>query len=141
MTTWTTIPNTAVAAGGRPRGSVITALRDNPVAISEGAAGAPRVLFAAVRDGIAGATYGTLGTYAFLHSDDVITPGTTVAGSTLKYSGAIDYLLFDNSGGFTATANALTSPAGTWRCMGRINPGNSGSATGLGVSSLFLRTA
>lgn len=36
MTTHTTIPTAAVAAGGRPRGSLITALRDNLYAIIEG---------------------------------------------------------------------------------------------------------
>lgn len=44
MTTWTSIPNAAVAAGGRPRGSVVTALRDNPIALAEGASGAPRIV-------------------------------------------------------------------------------------------------
>lgn len=43
MTTWTTLPDAAVGPGGRPRGSTVTALRDNPVAISEGASGAPKV--------------------------------------------------------------------------------------------------
>lgn len=35
MTTFTSLPNSAVQTGGRPRGSTITALRDNPVAIAE----------------------------------------------------------------------------------------------------------
>jgi len=43
MTTWTTIPNSAAGVGGIPSGTTITALRDNPVAIAEGATGAPRV--------------------------------------------------------------------------------------------------
>lgn len=41
MTTYTTLPNSAVQAGGRPRGSTVTALRDNPIAIAEGDNSAP----------------------------------------------------------------------------------------------------
>ena len=41
MTSFTPLPNTAVQAGGRPRGSTITALRDNPLAIAEGDSTAP----------------------------------------------------------------------------------------------------
>jgi hypothetical protein len=43
MADWTTLPNTAVGVGGLPSGTTVTALRDNPVAIAEGAPGAPRV--------------------------------------------------------------------------------------------------
>ena len=43
MADWTTLPNTAVGVGGLPSGTTVTALRDNPVAIAEGAAGAPRL--------------------------------------------------------------------------------------------------
>jgi hypothetical protein len=42
MADWTTLPNAAVGVGGLPSGTTVTALRDNPVAIAEGAAGAPR---------------------------------------------------------------------------------------------------
>jgi hypothetical protein len=35
VTTFTVLPNAAVQAGGRPRGSTVTALRDNPIAIAE----------------------------------------------------------------------------------------------------------
>jgi hypothetical protein len=43
MTTWTTISNAAVAVGGIPSSTTVTALRDNPVAIAEAATGAPVV--------------------------------------------------------------------------------------------------
>jgi len=43
MADWTTLPNTAVGVGGLPSGTTVTALRDNPVAIAEGAVNAPRV--------------------------------------------------------------------------------------------------
>lgn len=45
MTTWTTISNAAVAVGGIPSSSTVTALRDNPAAMAETATGAP-VVFA-----------------------------------------------------------------------------------------------
>jgi hypothetical protein len=41
VTTFTDLPNAAVQTGGRPRGSTITALRDNPIAIAEGDLTAP----------------------------------------------------------------------------------------------------
>ena len=47
MTDWTDLPNAAVAAGGLPSGETVTALRDNPVSIAEGAAGAPQVAVSA----------------------------------------------------------------------------------------------
>jgi hypothetical protein len=43
MTTWTDIANSAVAVGGIPSGSTITALRDNPSALAEGSTGATRI--------------------------------------------------------------------------------------------------
>lgn len=43
MTTWTTILNAAVAVGGIPSSTTVTALRDNPIAIAEGASGTPVV--------------------------------------------------------------------------------------------------
>ncbi len=44
MTTYTSISNAAVAVGGIPSSSVVTALRDNPSAIAESANGAPVVV-------------------------------------------------------------------------------------------------
>lgn len=41
MTTWTSISNSAVAVGGIPSSATVTALRDNPSALAEGASGAP----------------------------------------------------------------------------------------------------
>lgn len=45
MTTWTSISNAAVAVGGIPSSTTVTALRDNPSAIAEASSGAP-VVFA-----------------------------------------------------------------------------------------------
>ena len=43
MATWTTIPNASLAPGAPARSIDAIALRDNPVAIAEGATGAPIV--------------------------------------------------------------------------------------------------
>jgi hypothetical protein len=45
MTTWTSISNAAVAVGGIPASTTVTALRDNPSALAEASTGAP-VVFA-----------------------------------------------------------------------------------------------
>lgn len=43
MTTYTTIANGSVAVGAIPSSSLMTAMRDNPIAMAEGSAGAPVV--------------------------------------------------------------------------------------------------
>jgi len=43
MTTWTSISNAALAVGAIPSSAIVTAMRDNPIAIAEGASGAPIV--------------------------------------------------------------------------------------------------
>ena len=48
MADWTTLPNAAVGVGGLPSGTTVTALRDNPIAIAEGTAGAPRLYLRAL---------------------------------------------------------------------------------------------
>lgn len=42
--TWSTISNPAVAVGGIPSSTTVTALRDNPIAIAEATSGAPIVV-------------------------------------------------------------------------------------------------
>lgn len=48
MADYTDLPDTAVGIGGIPSGTTVTALRDNPIAIAEGAVGAPRIASAAI---------------------------------------------------------------------------------------------
>lgn len=50
MPDYTDLPDTAVGIGGVPSGTTVTALRDNPLAIAEGAAGAPRIQTAGIGD-------------------------------------------------------------------------------------------
>ncbi|PBB68139.1 hypothetical protein CK228_13600 [Mesorhizobium sp. WSM4312] len=68
-------------------------------------------------DAIAGMAVGAVGTYALLKRVPLVTsnPGDTTAGSNLQYANA-------------GTVGASTSPAGTWRCMGRNGTGNDDNA-------------
>jgi len=133
VTDYTILSNTAVGVGGLPSGATVTALRDNPIAIAEGTAGAPKIQAAALdvttaeRDWVLArnseAGVGEIGTYALLKSAGFsdISPGATTAGSGLRYS--------------TAGGTISTTPSGTWRCMGfvDISGGNPDDTT------LFLR--
>ena len=57
MTTWTDLSAGAVGVGGIPSGSTVTALRDNPIAIAEGASGAPRIVGASIHATTAADTF------------------------------------------------------------------------------------
>ena len=144
MTTWTNIPDTALEPGKPIRSVDGLALRDNAIAIAEGAAGAPKIQNAAVNTGALGAekfqsgtterdwvlartasaAVGAFGTYAMLYNNTatLFNPGVTVAGSSLDYSSA-------------GTTKSITSPPGTWRCMGTVQSTGAGDSS----TSLFLR--
>jgi len=51
MATWTQIANTSLEPGSPARSVDAFALRDNPIAIAEGAAGSPRIETNAINDG------------------------------------------------------------------------------------------
>ena len=114
--------------------------RDNPVAIAEGAAGAPRVASesaidwggggtgtSASQDWVLGrisdASVGAVGTYAFLRVNPGVpgspSPGEEISGSSLRYYGVSD-----------TDEEIGDSPAGTWRSMGQ---------GGRGMGTLWLR--
>ena len=130
MTTYTTIADANLDPDSPARSIDALALRDNPIAIAEGAAGAPRIEDAALdstataagSDWVLGrtalATLSLVGTYAFLQnvSGSTLSAGQTEPGASLVYSG-------------TGAASA-SSPPGTWRTMG--NAPNT-------ESTLFLR--
>jgi hypothetical protein len=113
---WTNISNALVSVGALPFATTIQALRDNPIAIANGDAGAPRVQALALDTGTderdwvlartAGAALGAVGTYAFCRGQGLgpITAGATAAGSLLRYS--------------SSGAAAGATPVGTWRAMG-----------------------
>jgi hypothetical protein len=142
---WTNISNALVSVGALPFATTIQALRDNPIAIANGDAGAPQIQTAAIantavtaaklatgnneRDWVlartAGAVSGAVGTYAFLQLMVGVTVNNngTRAGSDLAYANA-------------AGVNG-TPVSGTWRNMGGTVFG-SGSA-GAGATTLWLR--
>ena len=146
MTDFTILSNTAVGVGGLPSGATTTALRDNPIAIAEGAPGAPKIQAAALdvttaeRDWVlgrtAGATAGAVGTYAFMErtgNNALIDIGGTIAGSSIRYAG-VDRT---NTQQMDISSSA-TVPSGTWQCMGYIAALGDTSAE---RASLFLRIA
>jgi hypothetical protein len=151
MADWTTIPNSSLEPGSPARSIDALALRDNPVAIAEGATGAPRVEDAglsttvtsagqawvsdrlptdAVLNKIAGLTAGGVGTYAFLGTTTTgdYLPGSTLAGSSLRYAYIHRFQLNDQATASWANGNqagitlrpetAPSAPSGTWRSLG-----------------------
>lgn len=80
-------------------------------------AAAPAPSTANVLNATASASLGAVGTYAFLASPTntnlVMNPGTTVAGSSVRYAGGLSF-----GGGLVTSQVSATAPAGTWRAMG-----------------------
>ncbi len=154
MATWTDVDSARLEPGKPIRSIDGLALRDNPIAIAEGATGAPRIQQAAMADNSvttraivngsvtsaklavganetnwmlgrnAGAGAGAVGTYALLRR---IALGTTNPGESLPGS-----QLRWSSGG----AAGGGAPGGSWRCMGYATGASGGEAT-----TLWLRYA
>jgi len=104
MADWTNLPNQAVGVGGLPSGTTVTALRDNPVAIAEGAPGAPRVQRAAIEgDAI---------------NRVKIDTGTNSVSGTLSAGGGVDIIMNPYSffprvtGGSTVSMRAASGGSG-----------------------------
>jgi len=156
MADWTTIPNSSLEPGSPARSIDALALRDNPIAITEGATGAPRVSDAglsttvtstgqawvsnrlttnAVLSATAAAAAGAVGTYAFLRRYTNIgytNPGTILAGSSLGWN--------NGSGVGTSAGIDIIKPPGTWMLMGLADGSTSSTSTGT-AASLWLRIA
>lgn len=111
MTDYTTITDAQVDPEAPITSELVTALRNNPLAIIEGAAAAPRIdpINAMAHQGAASA----VGTYLFakldLGTNETKAVGSTVAGSTLRPSGL--------AGSGPETTGSYQS--GTWRIMGQ----------------------
>ena len=137
MAVWTNVPDSVLEPGDPIRSVDIIAIKENPIAIAEGASGAPRIDAAALKTGnnerdwvlarTAGASVGAVGTYALLQNSTVetIDEGTTRAGSTLNYA--------------NVNGNRLSSPAGTWRLMGVNGYSGGGSLNTNNRTSVWLR--
>jgi hypothetical protein len=144
---WTNISNALVSVGALPFATTIQALRDNPIAIANGDAGAPRVQTNGIADSAvttakiaanermntgnvlgqtAGASVGAVGSYAFAAinaSGITVATGSTRAGGDLLYA--------------TAGATFGSPPPGTWRNMGASVTGV--ASPGPAQTTLWLR--
>lgn len=114
-------------------------MRDNPIAMFEGAAGAPRLQFNAMDGWFS--TAGAVGSYVFAVGNSDTAFGATVAGSTLNPTSAMT----DNSTTSGAMTTGFTQGAaltGTWRCMGTFDATVAATGGGnYGGATLWLRIA
>jgi hypothetical protein len=94
MADWTNLPNTAVGVGGLPSGTTVTALRDNPIAIVQGALGAPFPV--------------TIAENADLYPLSVAPGNLTLSG--VLYTGSFSSIISTSSGTFV-TAGTVTITA------------------------------
>lgn len=79
--------------------------------------------------------YGSVGSYVFAQSGNCL-EGATVAGSVLRPSGALNFILTTGTGSQTfVRAGGLS---GTWRCMGRASYMDTGAII-MDSATLFLR--
>ena len=148
MATWTAVPDSSLEPGKPIRSIDAIALRDNPVAIAEGAFGAPKIVSDSAINwngggaGVAPAvnwvgaktsllSAGAVGSYAFARRASgtfTTTFGGTIEGSLLRPVGVIE------AGIIVSLSLALS---GTWRCMGHTEWNNPyGNA-----ATLWLRIA
>jgi hypothetical protein len=143
MATWTNVPNSVLEPGDPIRSVDIIAIKENIIALSEGASGAPKILTTAINDAAvtteklaigermtttnvlaktADASVGNVGTYAWLgqsaNSTTQLNLGTTHAGSGLRYMGTWAQ---GSVGNTTALPDFISTPSGTWRVMGESN--------------------
>lgn len=132
MPVYTEILNSEIDQDSPVTQPLMTALRDNPLAIAEGDATAPQIQTAAliasermttanVLAQTAGASAGAVGTYMLGTNDDntnrTLAFGATIAGSSLEPVG----IQSDGSNpvaDFTAVTGSARS--GTWRVMGQF---------------------
>jgi hypothetical protein len=93
---WTNIPNGNLAVGAPIRSVDQLALRDNPIAIAEGATGAPRIRAEALNGGQSG-TAPIYAARAWVNFD-----GTTATPSTIRASGNVSSITKNGTGDYTA---------------------------------------
>lgn len=116
------------------------AVQENPVAITEGAPGAPRIAFAAMGPWLT--TYGGVGTYVLARAGTTSTSaGATVAGSTLEPVGGATSITVGTGSAGTVTAGTGSNLSGTWRSMGTSSAMANGGITAQFLAVLFVRIA
>ena len=168
MATWTTLPDASLEPGKPIRSIDGLALRDNPVAITEGAAGAPRVQDAAlnatvttagkewVSNRIASQSHQDVGsmTIAWNTTTSGVASNGTIAGSNLRFTSAsvnstsppADTFSPISSGSTAFPTTNTTALTGTWKnmggfCRGRFDIIDPESPIYVWYPSLWLRTA
>lgn len=116
MTAYTTITDAETDPEAPLTSILAKKWRDNPIAITEGSSGAPKIQFAAMDTWFS--TSGSVGSYIFARGAADTAFGSTVAGSTLFPTSA-PYSIPTSSG--SATFNSGAAQSGTWRCMGTFD--------------------
>jgi len=111
MADWTTIPDSSIEPGKPIRSIDGLALRDNPIAIAEGAAGAPRIVGRAAKRLIDYPVLTTTASSSFSASNGVNTTlGTNTTGSTSNVTAwSVTVLLYTGSLRFAFTQSATNS--------------------------------
>lgn len=115
MTTYTTIPDADIDQDSPVTQPLVTALRDNPIAIAEGAAGAPKVVAGALAGTFLGSFDGGDGVWAGLSDLDDI-EGIYLCGAarvitTSSVSGTISIRFSDDNGETWSAATTILSEA------------------------------
>ena len=136
MAEFTVIPDANLEPDKPARSIDALALRDNPIAIAEGAEGAPRIEDAALDTTVttagtdwvlarnAGAATGVVGAYmaGWNSTTADVARGGTLAGSSIRVMdgalgmSALDFMSRDDGGTAFPTTNTTTL-SGTWRAM------------------------
>lgn len=140
MTTYSTITDGQIDQDSPVTQPLLTALRDNPIAIAEGASGAPSILA-----GIgSNSTAGVVGSYAFARSSSDVDFGATIAGSAIFPTSAAYGALNAGTNTPANTFGFLAAPSlsGTWRCLGRQIASVPDISGGMWLgASLFIRVS
>lgn len=121
MTAYVAIADSEIDPESPYTTTLATKMRDNPIAITEGSSGAPKI--DPINAMAHGGAVGAVGTYAFCvqTAGTTVSTGGTIAGSSLAY---------------THVNNTTGSgvPSGTWRLMGW-----NADATGTNSRNIWFR--
>jgi hypothetical protein len=137
---WTTLNTNNLLAGEPLVEQETLAFYENPIAIAEGAAGAPLISGAMrkIQDNQ------EIGAYIFARRSGTTEYGQVRAGSSLNYAGGLNLVQAnsgtDGSGGagsirsFTMGAGVGGAPSGSWVCLGHVAATSSMGTTIFGGS-------
>lgn len=129
MADFVTVTQTARDPDAPVTTNLINALYDNPIAIAEGASGAPRVQYAAMGTWFSAINnVGSIGFFSYATNVDVA-PGATIAGSSLRWTSVRE--------ADADLTDSVAAPPGDWVLLGNIAPSGSGTR----YASLFMRVS